>query len=212
MFASSRIFCRRCVCRPISRTSCFRVRVRSRSSWMGRGGTKLPRIKPMRQQIRQPLRVIDVALAARHILDVLGVGQRQLELALEQMPDGLPVDARRFHGDVGDLVARQPVRQFQQAARRGRHRQTLIANRHGPPRCARRRRPAARGHPNRHTAHTAAASHHLRVHSQRGVPVGEISKSCSPAKHRGHTSGCSRDSGSHSLPGSTAPRDGRPRC
>ena len=36
---------------------------------------------------------------------------------------------------------------------------------------------------------TAAASHHLRVHSQRGVPVGEISKSCSPAQHRGHTQG-----------------------
>ena len=34
------------MCRVISRTSCLRVRVRSRSSWIGAGGTKLPRISP----------------------------------------------------------------------------------------------------------------------------------------------------------------------
>ena len=45
-FASSSVFCRRRVCRAISRTSCLRVRVRSRSSWIGAGGTKLPGISP----------------------------------------------------------------------------------------------------------------------------------------------------------------------
>ena len=45
-FASSSVFCKRCVCRAISRTSCLRVRVRSRNSWIGAGGTKLPRISP----------------------------------------------------------------------------------------------------------------------------------------------------------------------
>ena len=34
----------RCWCCPTSRTSCWRVRVRSRRSWIGPGGTKLKRI------------------------------------------------------------------------------------------------------------------------------------------------------------------------
>ena len=46
MFASSRTFWIRSECWEISRTSCSRVRVRSRSSWMGVGGTKLLRISP----------------------------------------------------------------------------------------------------------------------------------------------------------------------
>ena len=44
--ASSRTFWSRSVCWAISRTSCLRVRVRSRSSWIGAGGTKLLRIRP----------------------------------------------------------------------------------------------------------------------------------------------------------------------
>ena len=45
-FASSSTAWRRCVCRTISRLSCLRVRVRSRRSWIGCGGTKLARIRP----------------------------------------------------------------------------------------------------------------------------------------------------------------------
>ena len=47
--ASSRVFCMRCVWRVISRTTCLRVRVRSRSSWMGAGGTNIA--KPWRREI-----------------------------------------------------------------------------------------------------------------------------------------------------------------
>src|SRR3954452_9755209 len=44
--------------------------------------------------------VAHVALAARHVLDVPRVGQHQLEVAVAQdVPDRLPVDAGRLHGD-----------------------------------------------------------------------------------------------------------------
>ncbi len=46
MFASSSAFWMGCVCRETSLVSCLRVRVRSRSSWIRAGGTKLPRISP----------------------------------------------------------------------------------------------------------------------------------------------------------------------
>src|SRR5262245_42636863 len=46
MFASSRTAWMRCTCCTISRVNCFRVRVRSRNSWIPGGGTKLDRIRP----------------------------------------------------------------------------------------------------------------------------------------------------------------------
>ena len=39
-------------------------------------GTKLGADQPVRQQISQPLGVPDVGLAARHVLDMRGIGQR----------------------------------------------------------------------------------------------------------------------------------------
>jgi hypothetical protein len=44
--ASSSTFWMRCLCCTASRTSCLRVRVRSLSSWIGSGGTKLEQINP----------------------------------------------------------------------------------------------------------------------------------------------------------------------
>jgi hypothetical protein len=46
MFVSSSTFSIRLVCWMTSRASCLRVRVRSRTSWIGAGGTKLPRTSP----------------------------------------------------------------------------------------------------------------------------------------------------------------------
>src|SRR6516165_4834112 len=46
MFASSRTAWMRCTCCTISRVNCFRVRVRSRNSWIAGGGTKLDWIRP----------------------------------------------------------------------------------------------------------------------------------------------------------------------
>jgi hypothetical protein len=58
----------------------------------------------------------DVSLAAGHILDVCGMGQHQLEVAIGQdVPYQLPIDAGRFYGDMRTFVLGQPVRQGHQA-------------------------------------------------------------------------------------------------
>jgi hypothetical protein len=58
--------------------------------------------QPMGHQIGQPGGVVHIGLAPRHVFDMGGVGQYQGELAIGQnMPDRLPVDARRFQGDMG---------------------------------------------------------------------------------------------------------------
>src|SRR5207244_4101692 len=61
-----------------------------------------------------PLGILDVGLAAGHLPDVLGVDQQQFKDPLEQVPDRLPVDPGRLHGDVGHPFVGQPVRQLQQ--------------------------------------------------------------------------------------------------
>ena len=80
MLASSSVFWMRWIWQVRSRTSCFLVRIRLRSSTTSCGGTKLAPDQPVRLQIREPNRVRHVALAARNGLDVLGIGQNQLEV------------------------------------------------------------------------------------------------------------------------------------
>jgi hypothetical protein len=76
------------------------------------------------EQLAQPLGVLDVGLAPGHVLDVLGVDQRELEVILEQVVDGLPVDAGGLHRHVRDAEAREPVAQREQICR---HRRELDA-------------------------------------------------------------------------------------
>ncbi len=66
------------------------------------------------QQLRDPLAVLDIGLASRHVLDVLGVDQEDLEAVLQQVPDRLPVNPGRFHSDMAHPFGLQPVGQFQQ--------------------------------------------------------------------------------------------------
>ena len=69
----------------------------------------------MGHQIGQPGGVVDVGLASRHVLDVGRVGQDQFELAIRQnVPDRLPVDACRFHGDMRRAFGRKPIGQGHQ--------------------------------------------------------------------------------------------------
>ena len=63
------------------------------------------------QQFRQPRRVVDVGLAARHVLHVCRICQYQLELSVSQdVPHWLPVDAGRLHRNMRAAVLRQPLR------------------------------------------------------------------------------------------------------
>jgi len=68
--------------------------------------------EPMLQQLRDPLRVLDVGLAARDGLDVLGVDHEELETGrLEEVVRRLPVHARGLHRDMRDGLPQEPVRE-----------------------------------------------------------------------------------------------------
>ena len=64
------------------------------------------------QQLRNPLRVLDVALAAGNLFQFPRVHQQQLETPVQDVPHRLPQDSGGFHGDVRHAVGRQPVRQL----------------------------------------------------------------------------------------------------
>jgi hypothetical protein len=81
-------------------------------------------------QLTQPLRVADVRLAARYLLDVAGVDQQQLEVVFEDVPDRLPVHARGLHHDLRNAMGRQPITQRQQPTDR---RLKLRHKRHADP-------------------------------------------------------------------------------
>jgi len=67
-------------------------------------------------------------LRAGDLLDVAGVDEQQLEVVLEDRPDGLPVDAGGLHRDLRDAVGGEPVAQREQARdRRGELGEVLFA-------------------------------------------------------------------------------------
>ena len=68
----------------------------------------------MTEQIADPLRIGHVGLATRHGLDVLRIDDQQLEMAFEQIVDGLPINASAFHRDVSHGMTLQPIAQGQQ--------------------------------------------------------------------------------------------------
>src|SRR5256885_13802907 len=61
-----------------------------------------------------PLAILDVGLPPRDLLDVLGVDQDDGESPFQEVEDRLPVDAGRFHSDMGHGEGGQPAGQFQQ--------------------------------------------------------------------------------------------------
>ena len=61
-------------------------------------------------ELAQPLTVLDIALAARHVLDVAGVDEQDLDPAgLEDVVDRDPVDPGRFHGDARHATGEEPL-------------------------------------------------------------------------------------------------------
>ncbi len=51
------------------------------SLWLGRDVTRLQ--KTIGEQLRQPLRILDIGLAARHLLDMFAVDQDHLEIPFQ---------------------------------------------------------------------------------------------------------------------------------
>ena len=68
-------------------------------------------------QLRDPLGVLHVGLAAGHVLDVVGVADGQVDVPLQHGIHRLPVDAGALHADVGDAVLGQPRLQGFQVTR-----------------------------------------------------------------------------------------------
>jgi hypothetical protein len=64
--------------------------------------------QPVCQQIRDPRRIIHVALASRDIADVHRVGEDEREVGFQHMPHRLPVDAGGFHAHVGTSKRGEP--------------------------------------------------------------------------------------------------------
>jgi hypothetical protein len=111
------------------------------------------------QEVSQPPAVPHVGLAARHRLDVLGVGQQQGEAVLQQIPQRLPVDAGALHGHMGHAALRQPVAQGQQLLGRRPERAHLLGRLTREP----RRDHARRGRPLVHVDPTAPLVQRLHL-------------------------------------------------
>ena len=173
MLASSSTFWMRLATDPRSATTCARCRVRSRSSRIGCRRHEAGLEQAVLEQLGDPLAVLHVGLAARHLLDVLGVDQHQLEPPLQQVPDRLPVHAGRSPWRRGDALLGQPVGQLDQLAGHGRRRS---APARGP--CPRRRRGGRRrrrcpcGRPARRSSDGAPAWRPSRADARRGTSTG----------------------------------------
>jgi hypothetical protein len=80
----------------------------------------------MRQQLRQPGRVVGIGLAPRDSSHLRRIGQDQGEPALGQDgPERLPAKAGRLHGGMGAALRREPRGQREQACGRGAERPPL---------------------------------------------------------------------------------------
>lgn len=105
------------------------MRVRSRSSWIFSGGYEAAAQQPVREQVGNPHRVLDAALSAGNVADVHCVREDQLEASFEDVPDWLPVDPGRFHGQVCAVKPSQPIGHLLQLSRAGAERRTSCATR-----------------------------------------------------------------------------------
>jgi hypothetical protein len=74
--------------------------------------------QPGLDQPAQPLRIANIGLAARHLLDVPRVDQQTLELVLQDRPRRLPIHAAGLHRHVGDPKRGQPIAEPQKPRHR----------------------------------------------------------------------------------------------
>ncbi len=62
---------------------------------LGRNETAAHQI--LQRTLRYPLGILHVALAARQLLDEIGIDKLQMEMRLKHSPDGNPIDCRALH-------------------------------------------------------------------------------------------------------------------
>jgi hypothetical protein len=78
-------------------------------------------------QVGGPLGILDVGLAPRHGLDVMGVGDNQLEVAFQDGMDRPPVNPGALHADMRDTQLLEPIPQRLQVPGQGREGSDLLA-------------------------------------------------------------------------------------
>ena len=69
--------------------------------------------------LAQPLGILGIGFAARHMLDVLGIDQPDRKLAFQQVEDRLPIVPGRLERHVGHTPLMQPVHQLQEIGGHG---------------------------------------------------------------------------------------------
>jgi hypothetical protein len=93
-----------------------------------RRGHEAPAQEPVREQVGDPRRIVDITLAAGDALDVPSVRQHEREGVFEHVPHAFPVRPRRLHRHVRHTLRGQPIRQRQQVARRHAEGATLLTD------------------------------------------------------------------------------------
>ena len=81
----------------------------------------------MADQVGDPLGVLHVGLASRHVADVAGIADDQLKVPFQNRMDRLPVAARALHADMRDAQFLEPVPQPLQVPGHGRESSNLPA-------------------------------------------------------------------------------------
>jgi hypothetical protein len=82
--------------------------------------------QPVPNQIGDPLGILHIGLAPRHVADVPGVADDQLEMPLQDGIDRAPIDARALHPNVRHPRRLQPVPQCFEVSRHGAERPHLL--------------------------------------------------------------------------------------
>ncbi len=99
------------------------------------GGAEAPAQEAQDVEVAEPFAVRDITLAAREVLHVTRVDENHLETArVEDLEDGNPVDAGRFHRHVGHATRGEPIGEAVQIGREGgkrSHRGRIAVRGHG---------------------------------------------------------------------------------
>ena len=73
-------------------------------------GHEAPANQPVSVKVREPRRVVDVALPSRKVFDLGGIGERQTKASLQDVPNRLPVAPGRLHDHIRDADTFKPRR------------------------------------------------------------------------------------------------------
>src|SRR5262245_52824582 len=108
MPASSSTLCRRFTSRVRSSMMALRYRVRSRSSRMGRGGTKLLRMSPCSSNWAIQIQSCTSVLRPGTWANLPGVREHAAEAVIQHIEHRLPLQPRAVHGHGVDRVCLEP--------------------------------------------------------------------------------------------------------